>query len=74
MTSFFWAADGKGLYVTDTVKGGSVLSYLDLHGNTHVLWENRGSDWTYGFPSPDGRHLAILSSTMNRNMWIMENF
>ena len=74
MGSFFWAADGKGLYVTDTVKGGSVLSYLDLHGKTHVLWENRGGDWTYGFPSPDGRHLAILSSTMNRNMWIMENF
>jgi len=74
MGSFFWAADGKGLYVTDTVRGGSVLSYLDLHGNTHVLWENLGGEWTWGLPSPDGRHLAILSSTMNRNMWIMENF
>jgi serine/threonine protein kinase len=74
MQIFFWAADGKGLYVADAVKGGSVLSYLDLNGHTHVVWENRGGSWILGLPSPDGRHLAILSSTMNRNMWMMENF
>jgi serine/threonine protein kinase len=74
MQQFFWAADGKGLYVTDTVKGGSVLSHLDLHGNTQLLWENPGGAWIWGLASPDGRHLAILSSTMNRNMWMMENF
>ncbi len=74
MQQFVWAADGRGLYVADQIEGETILSYLDLQGNAHVLWENRGGDWIYGKPSPDGRHLAIGVSTASRNMWMMENF
>jgi hypothetical protein len=47
---------------------------LDLQGNTHVVWEASGNANTWGAPSPDGRHLAFLGWSNNRNMWMMENF
>jgi serine/threonine protein kinase/Tol biopolymer transport system component len=74
MGDFFWTADGKALYVCDQTKRGTELSYLDLHGNTHVLWVNP-SGWDIAArPSPDGRHLAIQSSIVPSNIWMMENF
>jgi hypothetical protein len=30
--------------------------------------------YVWGVPSPDGRHLAIHTSTLNSNMWMAENF
>jgi eukaryotic-like serine/threonine-protein kinase len=74
MGDFFWAADGKGLYVADQTKRGTVLSYLDLHGNTHVLWVNPSGWAVSARPSPDGHHLAIQSSSAIGNIWMMENF
>jgi hypothetical protein len=71
---YYWAADGKGLYVSNGVKGGMALLHVDLQGHTHVLLENYGSDVAYGIPSPDGRHLAILGLTVNSNTWMIENF
>jgi Tol biopolymer transport system component len=73
MLTLRWAADGKGLYVSNGVHGGT-LSYIDLHGRAHVLWGNYGGSWTVGLPSRDGRHLAILGSTPSSNIWMMENF
>ena len=71
---FHWAANGKGLYIPDQTKRGTELSYLDLRGNTHVLWVNP-SRWAISArPSPDGRHLAIQSSSVPSNIWMMENF
>jgi Tol biopolymer transport system component len=74
MGDFSWAADGKGLYVPDRTKGSSVLSYLELNGSSHVLWENRGGGGIWARPSPDGRHLAISSFSASNNVWMMENF
>ena len=74
MQQFFWASDGKGFYLADRTKRGAVLSYMNLHGSTHVLWETPGSPWTYARPSPDGRHLAIATSSNSNNVWMMENF
>jgi hypothetical protein len=37
-----WSADGKGLFVVSTTVQGTV-SYIDLHGNSHQIWEKRGS-------------------------------
>jgi Tol biopolymer transport system component len=71
---FHWAADGKGLYVPDHVKGRSVLFYLDLDGNMHLLWENPGGGWIWGNQSPDGRHIALEISNSSNNVWMMENF
>jgi len=74
MQPFFWARDGKGFYIADRSKRGAVLSYMDLHGNAHVLWESPGSPWTFARPSPDGRHLAIGTASISNNVWMMENF
>ncbi len=74
MQPFFWARDGKGLYIADRTKRGAVLSYVNLRGNAHILWEIPGSPWTYARPSPDGRHLAIATSSISNNVWMMENF
>jgi len=72
--NYHWAADGRGLYVSSTVKGNTALLHVDLQSNAHVVWENHGNNATWGIPSPDGRHLAILGWTTNSNMWMMENF
>jgi serine/threonine protein kinase len=74
MGDISWAADGKGLYVTDKKNRSTVLSYLELNGRAHVLWENRGGGGMSARPSPDGRHLAIASWSTNNNFWMMENF
>src|SRR5260370_5866922 len=38
-----WAADGKGLYSASRTVDSSVLLYLDLQGNTRVVWEQKGT-------------------------------
>lgn len=69
-----WAADGKALFVSRPTRRGFDLLYLDLQGNSHVLWEQRGSLGTSALSSPDGRHIAIRGWSVNSNMWMMENF
>ena len=80
---FDWAADGKGLFTSGQVAQRSVLLYVDLQGNTHVLREQKGGlspgvrggfSGPWGVPSPDGRHLAMLGWTRNSNVWMMEGF
>jgi hypothetical protein len=72
-----WAADAKGLYVTNRTKEGSELLYMDLHGNTRVLRSCKGGSVRqscFGVPSPDGRHFALDEMQRSANMWTMENF
>jgi len=78
--AFDWAADGKGLFIDNSTAQGMALAYLDLHGKTHTVWEQkgvvgpsgRGSVW--GIPSRDGRHLAINGVIHNSNVWMLEGF
>jgi hypothetical protein len=75
LESFFWAADGNGLFVTAGVRNGKDILYVDFQGNAHLLWENSGgSGETEARPSPDGRHLAFNSWTTSGHIWLMENF
>jgi Tol biopolymer transport system component len=70
-----WAADGKGLFVTASIRNGKELLHVDLKGNAHALWEDTGgSGETEAYPSPDGRHLAFHSWTRDGNMWLLQNF
>ena len=73
-TDLFWASDGNGFYFGSARKGEIVLLHLDLQGHTHVLWENRGGNYTFGIASPDGRHIAFAGNVVSSNMWMMENF
>lgn len=80
--SINWAADGKGLFVSSTTKEDASVLRVDLAGNAHVLWEQKGNIGPHVAPtsapwalaSPDGRHLAIYEWSLSGNMWMMENF
>jgi len=74
MINLDWAADGKGLFTSGPIRRGSVLLYVDLKGNAHPLWEQKGSFATWAIASPDGRHVALSGWTTNANIWMMENF
>jgi Tol biopolymer transport system component len=72
-----WAKDGKGLYVSRLpITSGSLLLYVDLEGRAEVLWQQRlPSRWdTWGVPSPDGRHLALVGYTLESNVGLLEGF
>jgi hypothetical protein len=82
-----WTSDGTGLFASSATPQGSALLRIDLQGNGQVLWQGKGSIAPWGadldigmggapwaVPSPDGRHLAIYTSDVNANMWMMENF
>jgi len=73
MWSLRWAADGKGLFVSNRENGGTEILHVDLHRSTKLLWKCSG-DVCWGVPSPDGRHLAITDYKQSANMWMMENF
>jgi VCBS repeat-containing protein len=72
--SVVWTQSGKGLLVSSRIPGASVLLHVDLAGNSRQLWKKDGGIGTFGIPSPDGRHLAMLSWTLNSNIWEMEKF
>jgi serine/threonine protein kinase/dipeptidyl aminopeptidase/acylaminoacyl peptidase len=71
---FDWAADGKGLFVSSSKQGASVLLHVDLQGNIRTVWKQQGRSMVLGVPSPDGRHLAVSAWSVNGNFWAMENF
>ena len=74
-TGLSWSADGKGLYCGSNSPQGSTLLRVDLEGNAKVLWQHKGASGDlFGVPSPDGRYLAIRSSVLGGNMWMLENF
>jgi serine/threonine protein kinase len=70
----FWAAKGNGWFTSGPTPTGWVVLHVDLQGVADRLWEQKGPALVYGLPSPDGRHLAIDRWTVNRNVWVMENF
>jgi len=76
--SLFWAADSKGLFVGAGGYGFSnpELLYVDLLGRARILSEQRrpGGYGTWGIPSPDGRHVALLGFTQQCNVWMLEDF
>jgi hypothetical protein len=78
-----WSVDGKGLYCGSASPQGGTLLYVDLKGNARVLWQYKGAGHgevgndasvIWGFPSPDGRHLALLANVKNSNVWMVEGF
>jgi hypothetical protein len=68
-----WTGDGKGLLVNNTTNASGEILHVDLQGNTKLL-RKCDTDRCFGFPSPDGRHLAIYDWKPSANMWMMENF
>jgi Tol biopolymer transport system component len=73
-----WSADGKGFYCGSLSSRGGILSYLDLQGNSQVLWRQTASaiglSAMYAIPSPDGHYLAIYVGQSTSNVWMLEDF
>jgi eukaryotic-like serine/threonine-protein kinase len=81
-----WAADGKRLFVSSPIPEGADLLQVDLRGNAHLIWHQRGNtapstqtgfggpSVPWAVPSPDGRHLAIYGWSLSANIWMIENF
>jgi DNA-binding winged helix-turn-helix (wHTH) protein/dipeptidyl aminopeptidase/acylaminoacyl peptidase len=72
----FWAADGKGWFVSSvTPTSGEYLLHVNSSGESQVLFEQPqdGRD-TWGVPSHDGKHLALLRWTNASNVWMIDNF
>ncbi len=69
-----WAPDGKAMYCGTASRQGATLLRVDLNGNASVLWQQKGAVYIYGEPSNDGRHLAIMASVIESNLWMLENF
>jgi Tol biopolymer transport system component len=74
LAGVYWAADSNGWFTVSRSQAGTFLLYVDLQGEAHALWELKGDTAGYGLPSPDGRHLAIVTTIRNNNVWLMENF
>jgi eukaryotic-like serine/threonine-protein kinase len=70
-----WSSNGRGFFASDANQMGAQLIYIDLQGSSRVLWELKGSNvFLLAKPSPDGHYVAIQTSAMNSNMWMLENF
>ena len=71
---FSWAMDSRGLFVSTVGPGGPSLLRVDLNGAAQPLWHQSQPNYAWGYPSPDGRHLAILLSSTESNVWVINNF
>jgi Tol biopolymer transport system component len=74
LNSFDWSVDGRGFFTSNASGLASTELFVDLNGKAHSLWQQKSNLRTWGVPSPDGRHLALLGQEFNANMWMIENF
>jgi serine/threonine protein kinase len=74
LLEFFWATDSQSMFVSTGTPGRVSLLRVSLIGEAQPIWHRPQSTHTWGFPSPDGRHLAILNSSTESNVWMIDNF
>jgi hypothetical protein len=63
-----WAPDSKGFFAEARTAAQHWLEYIRLSGEVHVLRETTGNTW--GVPSPDGKKLAFVDTTIERNVFV----
>jgi serine/threonine protein kinase len=70
-----WSPDSKGLYCGSASNEGRTLFYVDLKGNTRVLWQSKeGVGTVFGLPSPDGRYIAVEATAFHSTVWMLAGF
>ena len=69
-----WAIDSQSMFVSTLTPTGATLLHVSLKGEAQPIWQRPQSSHTWGFPSPDGRHLAILNANSESNVWMINNF
>jgi hypothetical protein len=78
LDSVHYAVDGKGFFCGDRALNEVRELYVDLAGNTFLLWRQPGANGPdnaiWGKPSPDGRLLAMPLLTDDSNVYTVEDF
>ena len=74
LSSLDWAPDSKSMFVGSQGANATALLHIDLKGNVQPIWQQPARGLTWGIPSPDGRHIAMLGSSSNANAWVIDNF
>jgi len=74
LTDLNWAIDSQSMFVATRDSDGATLLRVALNGDAQPIWHQSQSTATWGFPSPDGRHLAILGANSEANVWLIDNF
>jgi len=78
LQSLDWAPDSKSVFVGTCGPHGCTLLHIDLGGNVQPIWQHPqpSHTWSYtwGIPSPDGRHLTMLGTSSEANVWMIDDF
>jgi hypothetical protein len=75
LENLFWAADGKGWFVSSQAPTGEDLLHVNPHGNSQVLFEQPDAGRiTWGIPSHNGKQLALLRWISSKNVWMIDGF
>jgi hypothetical protein len=74
LTELFWATDSRSMFVSTLDPDGASLLSVATDGDAQLLWHQPHATHIWGYPSPDGRHLAILVASKEANAWIIGNF
>ncbi len=69
-----WATDSQSMFVSSLDPDGASLLSVATDGDAQLLWNQPHSTHAWGYPSPDGRHLAIMVASRESNAWIIGNF
>ena len=75
LVSLNYAPNGKGFFWGDRLPGELREMYINLDGDTSLLWRQPGNTpFIWGTPSPDGKYLALMMFTDDSNVYTVENF
>ena len=69
-----WTADTRGWIVARFLDQGGDVFYVDRDGSSKLLWTSTFQRLTRPTVSPDGRHIAFTSGTMDTSVWMMRGF
>jgi serine/threonine protein kinase/Tol biopolymer transport system component len=69
-----WANDSHSMFVSSQGPGGVSLLHVDLNGNAEPIGQQPRALWAWGFPSPDGHHLAMMVGNLETSVWMIGNF
>ena len=74
-SSVAWSTDGSGFFVTSEQSYSTSVAHITTAGMPRVLLQdNLMRQFQLVVPSPDGRYLAFTASTVEANVWLLENF
>jgi hypothetical protein len=69
-----WAIDSQSMFVSSVEPGAFSLLHVDLNGDARPVLQQSQPKLRSGLPSPDGGHLAIMSTTSEANVWMIGDF